>query len=69
MSEDSSKFDLLQSVYSWPNMILPLFGGIFIDSFGIRKTMVAFMILIFSGQLIFSIALSTEQYWLALVGR
>ena len=27
---------LLYSVYSYPNMILPIFGGIFLDKIGIR---------------------------------
>ena len=26
----------LYSIYSFPNMVLPLFGGIFIDKIGIR---------------------------------
>ena len=31
-----SQWASLYSIYSFPNMVLPLFGGIFIDKLGIR---------------------------------
>ena len=31
-----SQWSGLYSIYSFPNMVLPLFGGIFIDRLGIR---------------------------------
>ena len=31
-----TQYSLLYSVYSYPNMIVPIFGGIFIDYIGIR---------------------------------
>jgi hypothetical protein len=31
-----SQFSLLYSVYSYPNMILPVFGGMFLDIIGMR---------------------------------
>ena len=30
-----SKYNLLYSVYSYPNIILPLFGGLLIDKMGL----------------------------------
>jgi MFS family permease len=31
-----TQWSFLFSIYSFPNMVLPLFGGIFIDKVGIR---------------------------------
>ena len=31
-----SQYSLLYSVYSIPNMVLPLFGGVFLDKIGIK---------------------------------
>lgn len=33
---DSTDFSLLYTVYSLPNIVLPFFGGIFIDRIGVR---------------------------------
>jgi len=30
-----SKYNLLYSVYSYPNLILPLFGGLMVDKLGL----------------------------------
>ena len=35
-NESSSKYNLLYSVYSYPNIILPLFGGVMIDKLGLK---------------------------------
>ncbi len=43
---DPATFSLLYSVYSYPNTVLPIFGGIFLDMIGLRLG-----ILIFSGVL------------------
>jgi hypothetical protein len=40
----TSTFNLLYSVYSYPNTVLPIFGGIFLDIIGLRLG-----ILVFSG--------------------
>ena len=37
------QFNALFSVYAFPNMILPLFGGIFMDKLGIRLGMPIFV--------------------------
>lgn len=33
---------MLYSVYSYPNMVLPIFGGIFLDKIGIRPGLLLF---------------------------
>ncbi|CAD7932787.1 unnamed protein product [Amoebophrya sp. A120] len=63
------QFGLLQSVYSWPNMILPLFGGLLIDVFGIRKSLLLFMSLVFAGQVVYSLGLLQKSFATSLVGR
>jgi len=53
-SEDSFpfRFNLLYSVYSFPNCVLPFFGGLVSDKLGVRLTGVIFMGLIMLGQII-----------------
>jgi hypothetical protein len=41
---NTSTFALLYSVYSYPNTVLPIFGGLFLDIIGLRLG-----ILVFSG--------------------
>ena len=40
MEEDldisQTQWNLLYSVYSYPNIVLPIFGGIFLDMIGLR---------------------------------
>jgi hypothetical protein len=33
---NTKQYSLLYSVYSYPNMVLPIFGGIFLDMMGLR---------------------------------
>ena len=54
----SFKFNLLYSVYSWPNVILPFFGGYLSDKLGVRLMGVVFILLITLGQAIFAIGLT-----------
>ncbi len=39
---DSTHYSLLYTVYSIPNMLLPIFGGILLDSIGIRTGIILF---------------------------
>ncbi len=50
------EYQLLYSFYSFPNIILPLFGGYFIDRLGKRHGMIVFSIIITVGQFFFSVA-------------
>eukprot|EP00494_Astrolonche_serrata_P033097 UN33366 len=63
------QYNLLYSVYSLPNTVLPLLGGVFVDQIGVYKCLVIFMTCLCVGQSVFALAVSTESYWLAIVGR
>lgn len=54
----NNNFNLLYSVYSWPNIILPFFGGYITDRLGVRLMGVIFMALVTFGQLIVALGSS-----------
>lgn len=60
----------LYSVYSWPNTVLAVFGGLLIDKFlGLRKAMTLFVSLVFFGSVIFFLGVLSKTYPLLLLGR
>jgi MFS family permease len=63
------EFNLLYSVYSFPNIILPFFGGYLVDFIGVRFGIILFSTLICLGQAVFAFSASIKNYPLALVGR
>jgi len=63
------QYSLLYSVYSFPNTVLPFFGGVFVDLWGTNTTMVVFLTLICIGQAVFAVGVTLKKFWLALVGR
>lgn len=66
----TSKFVLLYSIYSWPNVILCFIGGFLLDSvFGIRLGTVIYMGLTLIGQVIFASGAIVDSFWLMMVGR
>ncbi|KAF2073757.1 hypothetical protein CYY_004926 [Polysphondylium violaceum] len=66
----SDKFNVLYSVYNFPNTVIVFFGGYLIDSvFGLRKGALIFCCLVMSGQILFAVSGSLKLYWLAVVGR
>lgn len=44
-----SKWSLLYTVYSIPNMVLPIVGGVFLDKIGMRVGLILFTILLTVG--------------------
>lgn len=46
---DEFGFNLLYSLYSMPNIIIPFFGGILIDYLGVRQSIIIFIIITFLG--------------------
>lgn len=56
-------------VYSVPNTVLPLFGGIFLDKIGIRIGLLMFTTVLTFGQFIYMIGGCKNVYWLMLTGR
>ncbi|KAL5475426.1 hypothetical protein EMCRGX_G025241 [Ephydatia muelleri] len=70
MKVDFTRYNLLYSLYSWPNVILALVGGLLMDRvFGVRLGTVIFSALICLGQLIFALGAFFDRYWLMLAGR
>jgi len=62
-------FNLMYSVYSLPNILLPLLGGILIFKYGCRLMFLIFCFLILLGQLIFAMGCSFMSINTMLIGR
>lgn len=62
-------FNLMYSVYSLPNIILPLIGGLMIFKYGYRIMFLAFGLCILLGQLIFALGCSMKSIVIMLIGR
>ncbi|ESL08273.1 hypothetical protein TRSC58_04027 [Trypanosoma rangeli SC58] len=61
---------LLYSVYSWPNTVLAIFGGVLIDKvLGIRMAMLLFTLLILSGAVLFWVGVYYVTYPLMVTAR
>ncbi len=70
MKIDTAQYTLLYSLYSWPNVILSVFGGFLLDRvFGIRIGTVVFSALIVLGQVIFALGGFVNSFAVMLVGR
>jgi len=59
------RYNLLYSVYSWPNIVLPFFGGYLCDRLGVRLMLVVFLLFITLGQAVFALgaSLSGSTAW------
>ena len=64
-----TQWSLLYTVYSLPNMILPFFGGVMLDSIGMRFGLLLFTGVLTLGQFLFAMGGAQEKFWLMLVGR
>lgn len=62
-------FSLMYTVYATPNVILPFFGGFFVDRFGVRLCLLTFASLIAAGQAVFSLGLSMKSWEVIFLGR
>lgn len=70
LNMSTSKFVLLYSIYSWPNVILCFIGGFLLDSvFGIRLGTIIYMGLTLIGQIIFATGAMINAFWLMMLGR
>ncbi|KAL7677506.1 hypothetical protein ACOME3_003743 [Neoechinorhynchus agilis] len=65
----STIFTLFYSLYSWPNVILCLFGGMFVDKLGRQISVVAFCAMILLGQMLFATGAYFRRIWLMFAGR
>lgn len=66
---DSFHYSLLYTVYSIPNMILPILGGILLDSIGIRAGLILFCAILTLGQFIFMLGGFQLNYNELILGR
>jgi MFS family permease len=61
--------NLLYSVYSFPNVILPLFSGTLIDRYGGAKMGIILSCFQVTGQLLFAYGVQTKSYIFMYLGR
>ena len=64
-----SWFALFYSVYSFPNIILPFFGGYLVDKLGVIKMLVIFNVFLVGGQCIFALGGALKSIPVMLAGR
>ena len=62
-------FSLLYTLYAMPNIVLPFFGGFFVDNFGVRETLLAFSTLIAFGQIVIAIGVQLKSWPIIFIGR
>jgi MFS family permease len=62
-------FNMLYTVYSLPNVVLPVFGGALVDRFGAARMLSLFACMVTLGQLLLSSGVSWRSMPLMLVGR
>jgi MFS family permease len=66
----TSQYDLLYTLYSLPNIVLAICGGIIIDQvLGLRKGIMFFLTVTTCGQLVVALGAYFNKYWLMLIGR
>ena len=69
MKITTSTFNLLYSVYSYPNTVLPIFGGIFLDIIGLRLGILVFSGILTIGQGVFMIGGYQKSFGIMIAGR
>jgi len=69
LSITSFQFNLLYTVYSLPNIILPFFGGVLIDRMGVRISLSLFSLFLILGQLVSTFGAAKDDFILILIGR
>ncbi|GFN73909.1 major facilitator superfamily domain-containing protein [Plakobranchus ocellatus] len=67
---NESKFMAFYSFYSWPNVVLCMFGGYLIDRvFGVRLGAIIFSIFVTCGQVLFAFGSLLDSYAVMCLGR
>ena len=70
MNINAKQYNLLFSVYTWPDLILSVFGGILIDRvIGLRAGILLLSLLTLIGQTIFTVGMFINSFPIALAGR
>lgn len=62
-------FNLLFTLYSLPNIVLPFIGGTLVDKYSAPTCLVIFSFLLLIGQIVFAIGTSFQSWNLMLIGR
>ena len=62
-------FDAMYSVYSLPNIALPLIGGILIDHVGLYRSLNAFAVFLLVGQVLFATGCQIDSLAVMIAGR
>eukprot|EP01083_Nonionella_stella_P225519 801681_1 len=63
------QYNLLYSVYSFPNIVLPLFGGALVDKIGAKAALLIFLCFITTGQALFTFAAYIRSYPFMILSR
>ncbi|EGF82830.1 hypothetical protein BATDEDRAFT_23019 [Batrachochytrium dendrobatidis JAM81] len=63
------QLNLLYSVYSFPNIILPLFAGVLVDKYPTSYMVIVFSLMVCIGQSIFAIGVTTKNFIVMATGR
>lgn len=66
---DNEDVQMLYTVYSIPNFILPFFGGIMVSKIGDKLSVLFFTLVIYIGIVIMFLGLWADTYILVVVGR
>eukprot|EP01016_Furgasonia_blochmanni_P012900 TRINITY_DN16492_c0_g1_i1.p1 TRINITY_DN16492_c0_g1~~TRINITY_DN16492_c0_g1_i1.p1 ORF type:complete len:199 (-),score=18.60 TRINITY_DN16492_c0_g1_i1:59-655(-) len=66
---NDTQFGLLYSVYSLPNIILPIFGGYAIDWLGVRTSLIIYTALIVAGAVLITVGGYLHSFAFLLSGR
>lgn len=70
MDINAKEYNLLFSIFTWPDVVLSLFGGIIMDRFiGLRAGIVLVAAVSLTGEVIFAIGGFMSSYPIALLGR
>ena len=70
MRVDITQYELLYSLFAWPNVFLAVIGGVLIDRvFGLRLGLLLFITIACTGQLLVAMGGFFNQFWLMVVGR
>jgi MFS family permease len=67
--EYETYFALMYSLYAIPNVILPFFGGYFVDTFGQCLSLLVSTSFLLAGQIVVSVGFSIKSWYLILAGR
>ncbi|EGR34440.1 major facilitator superfamily protein, putative [Ichthyophthirius multifiliis] len=62
-------YSFLYTVYSMPNIVLPLYGGVLSDLIGYRKMTIIFLLFITIGQIIITCGINVKSLKIMILGR